>query len=72
MAHDLFDISGKKAIVTGGTRGLGHGMAEGLLEAGVEVTIFGTSESVGKVAADFTERGYKALGIQVDIGDREA
>ena len=72
MAHDLFDISGKKAIVTGGARGLGHGMAEGLLEAGVEVTIFGTSESVGKVAADFTERGYKARGIQVDIGDREA
>lgn len=72
MASDLFDISGKKAIVTGGTRGLGHGMAEGLLEAGAEVTIFGTSDSVSKVAADFTEKGYKACGIKVDIGDREA
>ena len=41
---NLFDLTGKKAIVTGGTRGLGYGMAEGLMEAGAEVVIFGSSE----------------------------
>ena len=45
-AKDLFNIEGRKAIVTGGTRGLGYGMAEGLMEAGCEVAIVGTSDKV--------------------------
>ena len=57
---NLFDIAGRKAIVTGGTRGLGYGMAEGLMEAGCEVAIVGTSAKVHDVAKGFCARGFWA------------
>lgn len=68
---DLFDIRGRKAIVTGGTRGLGYGMAEGLLEAGAEVVIIGSSASAKTVASSFCERGLNCYGLRADLGDRE-
>ncbi len=67
----LFNLEGKKAIVTGGTRGLGHGMAEGLMEAGAEVVIYGTSDKVYEVAKEFRESGYKCEGLVVNLGDIE-
>ena len=66
-----FDIKGKKAIVTGGTRGLGHGMAEGLLEEGCEVVIVGSSEGVHRVAEEFRSRGFACHGVQADLGSWE-
>lgn len=68
---NCFDIKGKKAIVTGGTRGLGHGMAEGLLEEGCEVVIVGSSEGVHRVAEEFRSRGFACHGVQADLGSRE-
>ena len=44
MISGNYLILKEKAIVTGGTRGLGYGMAEGLMEAGCEVVIVGTSD----------------------------
>ena len=70
-AQNLFDISGKKAIVTGGTRGLGYGMAEGYMEAGCEVAIVGTSDSVYRVAEEFKSRGFKCYGVKGNLGDRQ-
>ncbi len=72
MVHGMFDITGKKAIVTGGTRGLGFGMAEGLLEAGCEVCIIGSSEkSVGKAVADFAAKGFNCKGVFGNMAVRE-
>ena len=70
--NSLFDLTGKKAIVTGGPRGLGHGMAEGLMEAGAAVVIFGTSKKVIEVAAQFEAKGYWCKGIAVDLADDRA
>ena len=66
---DLFDIRGKRAIVTGGTRGLGWGMAEGLLEAGAEAVIFGTTHRAETVAEQFRKRGFRCHGLAVDLAD---
>ena len=68
---NLFDIQGKKAIVTGGTRGLGYGMAEGLMEAGAEVCIVGTSDKVYEVAKQFCDRGFNCHGVKANLSVRE-
>ena len=47
-------------------------MAEGLMEAGVEVTILDLSPATETVAEEYTNKGYKCHGIRVNIGDREA
>lgn len=65
----LFDLSGRKAIVTGGASGLACGMAEGLMENGAEVTIVDISPKTGEVAAQFRERGFACHGIVADLGN---
>lgn len=67
----IFDVTGKKAIVTGSTRGLGYGMAEGLMEAGAEVVIVGTSDKVFDVAKGFQDRGFKCHGVKGNLAVRE-
>jgi 2-deoxy-D-gluconate 3-dehydrogenase len=70
-ATELFNIKGKKAIVTGGTRGLGHGMAEALLEAGCETVIIGSSEKVFEAAGGFAKQGLNCYAVKADLGKRQ-
>lgn len=67
---DLFDLKGQRAIVTGASRGLGKGMAEGLLEAGCRVVLVGSSEKTQQAATEFSARGLAAHAVMGDLGDR--
>ncbi len=66
-----FNIEGRKVIVTGGTRGCGHAIAEGFLEAGCEVVIIGSSKKAYTVPEEFRQRGYKCHGVRADLGIAE-
>ena len=66
----LFDLKGKRALVTGGTHGLGMAMAEGLAEAGAELIITGTTPSkMEKALSNYKSKGYTATGYIFDITD---
>lgn len=64
----LFTLQGKKALITGGCRGIGRMMAEGLLQAGAEVWITGRDQSfVEDAAADMSQLG-PCHGIAAELG----
>lgn len=68
---DMFNLKGKTAIITGGAQGLGKGMVEAFCEAGVTVAIWDISDKVTDVAKELCDKGYKAIGIKVNLGDRK-
>lgn len=68
---NLFDISGKKVIFTGASGGLGRGMAEGMLEAGAHLVLIGASPKSIAMTQEYQAKGWKASGLQCDLGDHE-
>jgi carbohydrate kinase (thermoresistant glucokinase family) len=71
MGHPLFDLTGKTAVVVGGTSGIGLAMAVGLAEAGADVVASSRrQEQVDDAAALIESRGRKALRLTSDVGDR--
>jgi NAD(P)-dependent dehydrogenase (short-subunit alcohol dehydrogenase family) len=70
MAADLFDLSGRVALVTGGNSGIGLGMAEGLARCGADVCIWGTNPEKNAAAIGQLERhGTRVAARCVDVGD---
>ncbi|HLY11461.1 MAG TPA: SDR family oxidoreductase [Planctomycetota bacterium] len=57
MANPLFDLSGKAALITGGSRGLGRAMARGFAEAGADVLITSRHEDELRSAVDIVSKG---------------
>lgn len=70
----LFDLSGRVALVTGGSIGLGRQMAFGLAEAGCSVVVANRSIDAGwKTAREIAETtGVQTLAVQLDVTDRES
>ena len=70
---DLFDLSGKAALVTGGNNGIGLGMAEALGAAGASVAIWGrTSQRNEQAVRIVAAHGGQVVGFDVDVASEEA
>ncbi len=66
-----FDFSGRRVLVTGASRGIGLGVAEGFIEAGAEVTLLAIDEDVVTVADQLSARfGVPVRGLVCDTTDR--
>ena len=67
-SRQLFDLSGRVAIVTGGNGGLGLGMARGLAGAGADIVVAARdAEKISGAVAELEGLGARALGVTVDV-----
>ncbi|WOX07069.1 gluconate 5-dehydrogenase [Microbulbifer pacificus] len=71
MSRSLFDLTGKLALVTGATHGLGMAMAEGLGNAGAKLVITGHSsqEKLDNAVAELRAKGLDAHGYLFNVTD---
>jgi NAD(P)-dependent dehydrogenase (short-subunit alcohol dehydrogenase family) len=71
--RELFDLSGKTAIVTGGGAGIGRQMAQALAESGANLVLCARKvERCEQAATELSELGVRALGLRCDVRQPEA
>jgi NAD(P)-dependent dehydrogenase (short-subunit alcohol dehydrogenase family) len=67
------DLTGFSVLVTGGTRGIGRALVDGLAAAGAAVTIGARhGDECTRVAGEITERGGSALGVPLHLADAQS
>ncbi|HSF84768.1 MAG TPA: glucose 1-dehydrogenase, partial [Acidimicrobiia bacterium] len=67
---EIFDLTGRVAVVTGGNRGIGLGLARGLAKAGSSVSVWSRDPERNRDAVAELESLGPAAGIQCDVADR--
>jgi NAD(P)-dependent dehydrogenase (short-subunit alcohol dehydrogenase family) len=68
-----FDLSGKTALVTGASRGIGRALAVGLAQAGADVVLSGRdTEALAEVLAEVEALGCRAFVLPADVTDPDA
>ena len=73
MSYAKLDLSGKVAVVIGGTSGIGRAIAHGFAEAGADVVATSRRiEEVEKTAAEIEALGRKTIRVASDVSDRES
>ena len=71
--YEDFRLDGKVAVVTGGGRGIGRGIALGLADCGADVVVIARRQAdVDAVAEEIAQRGQRGLGLSADVMDWDA
>lgn len=71
--NDLFDLSGKRALVTGASRGIGRALALGLANAGADVAVhYASNRTAGdEVVTEIRSMGRRSAGIGKNLADAD-